>query len=227
MTKTLVWLGALSALACSNSSSSTTPTPVTVTDTTGHHFSVSCSSSLCLLSPMESAFRAVSCSVGYGSPAFVILWSRVLTVHAMNVSSGAAVEFSAAEPARPVACTSDAECTPWNATISSYQYVYACRNGICEAPAQTLTTNDVIALCQADIRWPLQCPYITSQPFASRMVEVAASCPPGGDSCTVPPDCKQLAPSSGIDGGVPPIDGGEVPEDPSGIDGGAVHVDGA
>ena len=189
--KTLVLSVALFALGCSSNPSSPTPGSLVVTDTLGNAFTASCTSSLCVLTPKDPTLIPYSCSVGYGSDAFVILWSRVLMIHAMNIVSGSAVEFNAAEPARPVACTADADCTPWNAP----NYTYTCVNNICQAVSVSLSTNDVIALCQADIPWPAGCPYITSKPFASRMAEVGAACELGKTTCsTVPADCKQPGP---------------------------------
>ena len=219
--KTLVLSVALFAIGCSSDSSSSISGSLVVTDTLGNAFAVSCSTSLCALTAKEPTLLPYSCSVGYGTDSFVILWSRVLMIHTMNVVSGSAVEFNAGEPTRPVACTADADCTPWNATISGVDYKYTCANGICQSVSLSLSTNDVIALCQADIPWPTGCPYITSSPFASRMAEVGAVCGLSNACSTVPADCKQPTATATLDGGAPAqtgIDGGATT--PAGIDAG-------
>ena len=215
--KTLVLSVALLTLGCSSGSSSSTPGSLVVTDTLGNVFTASCSSSLCALTPNDPTLMPYSCSVGYGTDAFAILWSRILIIHAMNVVSGSAVEFNAAEPSRPVACTADVDCTPWNAT----SYNYTCVNNICQAVSVSLSTNDVIALCQANIPWPTGCPYITSSPFASRMAEVGEVCGLSKTCSTVPADCKQPAATPALDAGAPAqagIDSGAT--SPAGIDAG-------
>jgi hypothetical protein len=220
--KTLLLSVALLALGCSSDPSSSIPGSLVVTDTLGNAFAVSCSSSLCALTPKSNtALTPHSCSVGGGTDAFVIVWSRVLMIHAMKVFSGSAVEFNSAEPTHPVACTADSDCTPWNATINAVDYKYTCVNDICQAASLDLTTNDVIVLCQATIPWPTACPYITSSLFASRMAEVGAVCGTSTTCSVVPADCKQPTPSSGVDGGAPAqpgIDSGATT--PAGIDSG-------
>ena len=217
LVKTLVLSAALLTLGCSSGSSSSTPSSPVVTDTLGNAFAVSCSTSLCALTPKDPTLTPYSCSIGSGTDAFVILWSRILMIHTMNVVSGSAVEFSSAEPTRPVACTADTDCSPWNAT----NYNYTCVNGICQAVSVSLTTSDVIALCQADIPWPSACPYLTSNPFASRMVEVGAVCGVSKTCSVVPADCKQPTATTALDGGTSTqtgIDSGAVT--PPGIDAG-------
>src|SRR5664279_785173 len=201
--KTLLLSVALLALGCSSSPSSPIPGSPVVTDTLGNKFAVSCSSSLCALTPKEPTLLPHSCSFGGGTDAFVILWSRVLMIHTMNVVSGSVVEFNSAEPTRPVACAADADCTPWNASFSAVDYRYTCVNDICQSVSQNLTTNDVIALCQADIPWPTGCPYLTSSPFASRMAEVGAVCALSPTCSTVPADCMQPTATAALDGGAP------------------------
>jgi hypothetical protein len=219
--KPLLWSVALLALGCSSGPSSSATGSLVVTDTLGNTFAVSCSSSLCALTPKTTTLTPYSCSVGSGTDAFVIVWSRVLMIHAMNVFSGSAVEFNSAEPAHPVACAADSDCTPWNATINAIDYKYTCVNEICQAASLDLTTNDVIVLCQADIPWPSGCPYITSSLFASRMAEVGVACGLSKACSVVPADCKQPVPSSGVDGGAPAqpgIDSGATT--PAGLDAG-------
>jgi hypothetical protein len=76
-------------------------------------------------------------------------------------------------------------------------------------------TYDVLTLCQADLAWPTMCPYITSQPFASRISEVASLCGSRDTCVSVPADCRQLTPAAPADGGVQPtpfvgVDGGAL-----------------
>jgi hypothetical protein len=115
-----------------------------------------------------------------------------------------------AEPSHPVACIADKDCSVWNASISGVDYNFTCLNSICQAASLALSPNDVITLCQADIPWPSSCPYITSQPFASRMVEVGDLCGVGKSSCSaVPSGCKQpTAATAAIDAGARAIDAG-------------------
>jgi hypothetical protein len=208
--KTLILSVALLSLSCSSSSSSSTSSSPVLTDTLGNAFTASCSSSLCALTPKDATLLPYSCgSVASGTDTFVLLWSRVLMIHVMNVVSGSAVEFTAAEPTRPVACTADADCSPWNQQLNGVNYEYTCVNAICQAAALSLSTNDVIALCQADILWPSGCPYITSSPFASRMAEVGVACGLAQKCAVVPADCKQ--PTAAVDAGAPA---------PTGIDSG-------
>ena len=194
--------------SCANTSSSSDTPTVTVTDTLGTQFSASCSSSMCTLTVQDPSIQPLSCDAAYGADTFVMLWSRVLTIHVLNIpASGGPAQVSAAEPGHPVACAVDADCTPWNATIGVFKYQFSCQNGICQDPSKVLTTSDVITLCQADIRWPSVCPYITSQPFASRLVEIGALCDAiSGQCASVPADCWQAIPA--VDGGIGAVDRG-------------------
>jgi hypothetical protein len=193
-----------SALACSSSSAPDGGSqPSTVTDTLGHVFDVNCSGGICTLTPEDPRVKPLACDSVVSGDTFVILWSRILTIHVLILSSSGPIELNAAEPGHPVACISDAECTPWNATLGTTNYQYTCSNGICQDqdPNISLSPEDVITLCQADIPWPSSCPYIATEPFASRLVEVAAICS-SIDRCSVPADCHQLTPSP--DGGAQP-----------------------
>ena len=73
-------------------------------------------------------------------------------------------------------------------------------------------TYDILTLCQADILWPTRCPYLTTQPFASRIAEIATLCGSKDTCATVPADCRQLSAAAPIDGGVqvptPGVDSG-------------------
>lgn len=214
--KALVLSAVLIVSGCSSDAPDPSSSSPVVTDTLGHKFSVSCSTSLCILTSTEPTLKPLSCSIGYGEDAFVLLWSRILTVHAMNVVSGSAVAFSSAEPSRPVACVADGDCTPWNGTIGSVDYKYTCVNAICQAVSLSLSPNDVISLCQADIAWPENCPYVTTPLFASRMAEVGVACGTNASCSTVPADCKQPTAPAGIDAGTTAVDGATA-----GIDTGA------
>jgi hypothetical protein len=196
-----------SAVACSSGSSSVGSPVDTVTDTLGYVFNVNCSGGICALTPQDPKVKPLACDGVLSGDTFVILWSRILTIHVLVLSSSSSIQVSAAEPSHPVACTSDADCTPWNVTLGSTSYQYTCLNGICQDSALTLGPEDVITLCQADIPWPSACPYVATEPFASRLVKVAATCPPGssGKSCSVPADCRQVTPAPPVpDGGAQP-----------------------
>jgi hypothetical protein len=165
---------------------------VLVTDTLGKQFKVSCSNSLCTLKAQDPGLKPLSCDSAYGTDAFVLLWSRVLTIHVLNVpSSGGPPALNAGEPGHPVACTTTADCATWDATVAEVPYQFTCLNGICQDPIQALTANDVVTLCQADIAWPFACPYVASLPFANRLAEIATSCIPNA-KCSVPADCWQV-----------------------------------
>jgi len=195
-------------VGCASNNSSSGSTPTVVTDTLGKRFDASCSGGFCTLTPEDPTLKPLSCDYGYGSDTFVMLWSRVLTLHILNVVAGAPIEINAGEPSHPVACATDADCTPWNATLGATSYQFACVNQICQDTAISLTAEDVVTLCQADIPWPTTCPYVATEPFASRLAEIAAVCGAPA-ACSVPADCWQAAapvdgglPASGLDGGV-------------------------
>jgi hypothetical protein len=203
-------LFALAACA-SNQPSSNISTPV-VTDTLGVQFAVSCSGFYCSLTSSDPNEVPTSCDGAYGTDTFALVWAKILAVHVVNVPTSGTIQVNAAEPGHPVVCASDADC--YSPGMDSYGNgaVYACQYGLCQATqmcfggkCQTppaLTTNDVITLCQADIPWPKSCPYITSQPFANRMVEVAASCGSNTYCTNVPSDCRQPVAPSTPDGGI-------------------------
>ena len=208
----------ITLIACAGSSPTvSTPVP-TVTDTRGTEFAVSCSSSMCTLTVQDPSIKPLSCDSAYGTDAFAMLWSRVLSIHVLNVpSAGGPSQISAAEPGHPVACTATSECSRWDATIGTIAYQFVCQNGICQDPSKELTTNDVITLCQADIRWPSSCPYITSQPFADRLAAIARSCDASGQCANVPSSCWQPTepgqPVSTVDGGAGAVDSGAAAVD--------------
>ncbi len=194
----------VSAVACSSSSSSggSSP-PAAVTDTLGYVFDANCSGGICTLTPEDPRIVPLACDSVQSGDTFVMLWSRILTIHVLILSTGP-IEVNAAEPGHPVACTGDADCMPWDATLGTTTYQYTCSNGICQDTAKSLSPEDVITLCQADIPWPTSCPYVATEPFASRLVEVAATCGTIA-SCLVPADCRQAIPAA------PAPDGGAQP----------------
>jgi hypothetical protein len=193
----------VSAFACSSSSSGGSSSPATVTDTLGYVFDANCSGGICTLTPEDPRITPLACDSVQSGDTFVMLWSRILTIHVLILSSGP-IQVNAAEPGHPVACTGDADCTPWDATLGTTTYQYTCSNGICQDTDKSLSPEDVITLCQADIPWPTSCPYVATEPFASRLAEVAETCSAIA-SCHVPADCRQAIPT------VPALDGGTQP----------------
>jgi hypothetical protein len=183
-----------------------------VTDTLGNSFGVSCSGALCALTPKDADLVPKSCSAGVGTDSFVLVPGPLLSIYALLVSSSGSVELNAAAPSRPVACMTNADCLDPGISGGAITYTYACSNGLCRCsnaacstPDGNLLTYDVLTLCQADIPWPSACPYITSQPFASRIVDVANLCGTKDTCAVVPASCRQLTgPTS------QPIDGGGV-----------------
>lgn len=197
--------------ACSSDSSSNGSSNTLVADTLGNVYSVSCSS-LCVLTPKDTSLKAVSCDSGDGVDTFVLTGSQILAVRALLISSYGTTSLGAAEPARPLACTSDADCVP------GLSLPYTCQNGLCQSVTATspLTTIDVVALCQADLPWPKDCPYATNPEFAGRMAEVAATCGSKTNCSNVPADCRQPVPvTPTLDAGAP-----QGPAIDSGVDSG-------
>ncbi|HEY5282353.1 MAG TPA: hypothetical protein VIM14_06145, partial [Polyangia bacterium] len=131
-----------------------------------------------------------------------------------QVTPAGDLQLSAANPARPVVCTTDAECLApeLQVSVNKVAVAFSCLNGLCQLPPQSLMTMDVVALCQADIPWPASssCPYVTLPQFASRLVEVSSVCGSTLTCATIPADCRQLVPA--VDAGaVPAVDAGSVP----------------
>jgi hypothetical protein len=215
----LLSLSSFHAACAGSSSSNGSPNAMMyVTDTLGKTFSVSCSSnSFCTLTPKDSSLKALSCdSEKGGTDTFALLYeTQILTVHALLVPTAGYISLNAAEPARPVACATDADCLP-----DLFSSPFTCQNGLCQyiSIASPMQTVDVIALCQADIPWPKDCPYLTEPSFAKRMAEVAALCGSAAECSQVPADCRQpiaIAPAP---------DASAAPSAPS-IDAGAGAVD--
>jgi hypothetical protein len=170
------------------------------------------------LTPKDTSHKPLSCASADGVDTFVLTGSKILTVHALMVLNYGGASFSDAEPARPVLCASDADCLPGLG--------YVCQNQLCQSTstAKPWTTTDVIALCQADIPWPLSCPYVTNAVFAERMIEVGELCAGTANCSKVPADCRQPEPvAPGLDAGAPVAPGLDAgaPVAP-GLDGGAV-----
>lgn len=196
----------LSSSACSSSNPSSNYGTMRVTDTLGNVFTVSCSNLYCSLSPLDPNLKPLSCNSdpNGGTDLFAVVWgTRFMTIHAiLNPASGADILLNPAEPARPIACTADADCLP-----GAFPTPYTCQAGLCQyiSASAPMLTVDVVALCQADIPWPKECPYLTNPKFAARVAEVAAVCGSQTQCSAVPADCLQpAAPAPGLDGGPSP-----------------------
>jgi hypothetical protein len=196
---------ALATVLCGCSSDTTsTGTNTVLTDTLGNVYSMSCSS-VCALTPIDTSLKPQSCAnESNATDTFLLVWgTQILKVQALALPSYGTIAVSDAEPARPIACATDADCAP-----DLLSNAYTCQNRLCQyTPAgSSMKTSDVITLCQADIPWPTTCPYVTNPQFASRMVEVAAACGAKTTCSTVPADCMQatatVPPAPTIDAGV-------------------------
>jgi hypothetical protein len=182
-----------------------------VTDTLGWTYDVSCASGLCTLAPHDANLVPKTCEAGTGTPTFILVPDPLLSIYAALVPDSGLVQLSAAEPSRPVACVSDADCLPVGAVAPGASY--ACTNGLCQCANSVCASAgkngnplvyDILTLCQADIPWPTLCPYITSQPYASRIDEIATVCGSSDACAIVPADCRQLTAAAPADGGVQP-----------------------
>jgi hypothetical protein len=202
---------------CVGDNTSSGQTGAVVSDTLGNKFNASCSGALCSLTPQDADLVPKSCGGGAGVDAFVLIPDPLLSIYAVLVSSSGSVQLSAAQPSRPVACASDADCLAPGISAGSLTYSYACTNGLClcsntacTSADGNLLTYDVLTLCQADIPWPTTCPYITSQPFAARIGDVADVCGSKDTCAVVPASCRQLTPPAAqpIDGGGSGVDAG-------------------
>lgn len=199
-------------LACSNEPSSTVSAPMILTDTLGLKFKLYCAGALCVLDPEDPNIKPYSCDSGYGVDRFAVVWGKILTVHVIRVpESGGLIQLNAAEAGHPVACATDADCITeigWSGGVSAS---YACQYGLCQQTQlctggscddPPLTTNDVLTLCQADLPWPTSCPYVTSPAYASRILQVAATCGAATNCSVVPAECRQVGPVGNFyDGG--------------------------
>ena len=206
--------------ACSGDSTSSSLT-ATVTDTLGKSFQVSCTDGYCGLSPTDSNLKPLSCDEEYGATeAFALVWwTQIMRVHAIQIPESGYVSFNPAEPGHPVACATDADCAPSLFSTTAF----TCQYGLCQYISidNPMQTEDVIALCQADIPWPLSCPYLTNPLFAARMAEVAALCGPAPDCSKVPADCRHaVAPIAPT-----PVPDGGAPASPTLLDGGTGELD--
>jgi hypothetical protein len=198
-------------LGCSSTPSSSGTSQGVVTDTLGNTFDVSCAGGLCTLAPRDPYVVPISCANGSGTDSFLLAMDPLLAIYAVHIPTSGEVQLNAADPSRPVACTSDADCLPTLVTVAGGVPAYACTNGLCQCANAACAssdgkpmTYDILTLCQADILWPTRCPYLTTQPFASRIAEVATLCGSMDTCATVPADCRQLT-------GAAPIDGGGAP----------------
>lgn len=205
----VVWGG------CSSSNSSSGNTSMQVTDTLGNVFNANCSNYYCALQPVDTLLAPLSCESdpNGGTELFAIVsGTQLMTAHAIfNPASGGDILLNPAEPAHPIACTTNADCLPSVFASSPY----TCQSGLCQSSQPyPLLTVDVVALCQYDIPWPNSCPYLTNPKFASRMAEVAAACGSQTEcpASAIPADCRQITgPAPELDGGVAPgIDAGEI-----------------
>jgi len=193
---------------CAGNSPSSGNSPSVVTDTLGNVFDVSCTGGLCKLAPRDQYLVPRSCGNGSGTDAFVLAMDTVLSIYAVRVSPTGDVRLEAANPSRPVACTSNTNCLDTVITAAGGAPGYACTNGLCQCASAACAsqdglpwTYDVLTLCQADILWPTRCPYITSQPFADRNAEVASLCGAKDTCAFVPADCRQLTAAAPVDAG--------------------------
>jgi hypothetical protein len=215
----LLALASLSLAACSDDSSGSSLTS-TITDTLGKTFQVSCTYGYCGLTPADTSLKPLSCDSEYGATeAFALVyWTQILRVHAIQVPTAGNISFNAAEPGHPVVCATDADCA--SELLSGTEFFKTCQYGICQdsSASKPMQTEDVIALCQADIPWPTSCPYLTDPLFAARLAEVAALCGSNTECSKVPAACLQpTAPTSIPDGAASP--------EPTPLDGGAGGLD--
>lgn len=199
-------------LGCAGSSSSSGNSQGVVTDTLGNIFDVTCTAGLCTLVARDPYIVARSCANGTGTDSFVLALDPLLAIYAVRMPVSGQVQLGVADPSRPVACTSDADCLPSLITLGGGTPAYACSNRLCQCtnaacatPDGNPLTYDILTLCQAEILWPTRCPYLTTQPFASRIAEIATLCGSNNTCATVPADCRQLSAAAPIDGG------GQVP----------------
>lgn len=209
--------------SCLSSPSSSPVTLGVVKDTLGKQFTVSCSTYFCELVPTDPTmnYRAqggpVTCTSSGGTDTFTLLAGRILTVHLMNYIAPGTLIFNPADPAHPVACAGDADCTPGNMATSIRSCSYACVNGICQDLGVDLQEQDIVTLCQADIPWPTTCPYVASQPFASRLAAIAALCEGLTNCQRIPADCWQVvAPADAAPPASGTVDGSPADGEPGG-----------
>jgi hypothetical protein len=176
-----------------------------VTDTLKNKFKVNCSGNLCSLTPQDPDVVAKSCVQSRGTDTFVLVLSNVLTIMALPVTSAGEYQMNSANPARPVACKTATDCLAPSLAlnVNSVPLSYVCTNGLCQLPDQPLLTNDVIALCQADLPWPGTCPYLTNPQFVERLTAIAALCGSKFYCDKVPAACAQ--PTALPDAGAPVV----------------------
>jgi len=214
-TATALPLLSLWLFACTSSPTTGSPVAGTVTDTLGKKFTVNCAGNLCALASQDPNVVPKSCVQSRGTDTFVLVLSNVLTIMALPVTNGVEYQLTASNPAHPVACVTDADClAPGLAlNVNGAPLSYTCANGLCRLPGQPLITNDVIALCQADLPWPTACPYLTEPKFAARLNEVAAVCGSSFTCAKIPADCAQ--PTALPDAGTAPTPDTGPPDAPA------------
>ena len=192
--------------ACSSTPTATTPLAGTVTDTLGHKFVVGTSIvNGSLLDSKDPNVKPRSCIEGLGDDSFVLVYSNLLTIMATPVNSAGEHPVTTGNPARPVACTTAADCLAPDLVlmVDKAQQSYTCQDGVCRLPGQPLFTNNVITLCQADLPWPNDCPYMTEPKFAARLSEIATVCGTKFNCDKIPASC--ILPVALSDAGAPSV----------------------
>ncbi len=208
----------LAGACTSTDSSSSPPTQAVVQDTTKELFDVDCSSGVCWLTARTPGLTPQSCIGVGGTDQFALVLDPILAISAVRVPATGGLVMSPDAPSHPVACATDSDCLAPGISLGNVFVSYACQSelcvmqqscvsGACAPWNEVLLTYDVLTLCQADLKWPTSCPYLTSPVFAARVAEVAALC---GASPTcpagVPADCRQI--KGGADAGAGSTDGG-------------------
>lgn len=162
-------------------SSGPTAAECVVRDTTGWELRAPPGERHCwsLSEPIDAATHPVGCRddlVPFGA------WSvdqRVVSLLATCANDFA--WFDRPGSWRPIVCESDRACELLN-QVGERPAV--CQAGLCQSVEKPLTHRDVLALCRADV------PRGESSVRESRLAE--EWCPPDGDRCEVPPECRQL-----------------------------------
>jgi hypothetical protein len=188
--------------ACASNQSSSTGSQGAVTDTLGNSYDVFCGSAICLLNPRDPNVVPVSCDAGSGTDTFALIVDRILSIHVLKIKASGEFQLNTAEPGHPIACQTDADCLPSGIPVLGMNITYTCSYGLCQNLQNQLRTTDVLTLCQADLPWPKDCPYMTSPGFAKRIAEVAESCGSTTYCSMIPADCRQIQPGQAVDSGI-------------------------
>lgn len=94
--------------------------------------------------------------------------------------------YAWSEVGRPIRCTEDATC----GRLQHVDGVPRCIDGICQVPELPIGQWDVLVYCMANAARPARALTYPLPPELARAWELAeASCPEGGDTCTVPAEC--------------------------------------